>query len=59
MREIDFKSTLIAGGIGAVLLTIVGVIVSPYDQASVLENALVGFVLGAGLQVAVRVTGVS
>lgn len=56
MKPIDLTSTLVAGILGAVLLSLAGRMRSGcYSN----RLALIGFAVGAGTQIGVRVTGVS
>jgi hypothetical protein len=61
MREIDLKSVLVAGAIGATLMIIWGFLIAepPPATSSVTSAAGTGFVIGAGVQVGVRLLGVS
>ena len=58
MREIDLKSVLVAGSIGAVLM----IIATAFENDGKLttgEAAGMGFVVGIGVQIGVRILGVS
>lgn len=58
------KSVIVAGAAGAVILLLFGNVLSDFGQQAfpgspMLGTAAVGFGIGAGVQVAVRVLGVS
>ena len=62
MRSIDLKSVLVAGAIGAGLMVAwfyvsapSGAAAEPFPTATALE----GFAIGAGVQIGVRLAGVS
>ena len=62
MKPLDWESTIIAGVIGAILFVVIAFFFSMFlsdDDNSVLPMALAGFVIGAGVQTGVRLTGVS
>lgn len=60
MESIDFKSTIVAGLLGAVVLTVISMfVVDTPDTGTFATTALTGFVVGAGVQIGVRLTGVS
>jgi hypothetical protein len=65
MKELDLKSTLVAGLIGAGLLLVIDALfVVSFEQRTPapkehVANLVAGFVLGAGVQIGVRLTGVS
>ena len=60
MRKIDAQSVVIAGGIGAVLRILLAPwFDDPLAVTSITSKAAEGFALGAGVQVALRVTDVS
>jgi hypothetical protein len=58
MRLLDWKSTLVAGLIGAVLLILVDQVIGDESNATVTVG-VAGFAVGAGVQVGVRLIGVS
>ena len=58
------KSILVAGAVGAVIVLVLGNVISNISQqvfpnSPMLSTAGVGFGIGAGIQIAVRVMGVS
>lgn len=62
MKPLDFTSTLIAGLLGAVLLAALGLLYSLLRSDTEFNFPLLaaaGFVVGAGVQTGVRLTGVS
>jgi hypothetical protein len=62
VREIDLKSVLVAGAIGAGLMVAWFYVSAPSGAAAApfpSSTALQGFVIGAGVQIGVRMAGVS
>ena len=61
MKAIDLKSTVVAGAIGAVLLWMVLSLPATSDDGSSAKMPLLfaGFAVGAGVQIGVRLVGVS
>lgn len=58
------KSVLIAGGVGAVIVVLLGNVITSTSQQifptnTMLATAGVGFGIGAGVQITVRLLGIS
>jgi hypothetical protein len=58
MRALDLKSTLVAGLIGAGMLFLVDYFMGA-EENSVTSVLLAGAVVGVGVQIGVRLTGIS
>jgi hypothetical protein len=60
VEEIDLTSVVIAGALGALLLFVIDYALSLPDEGSPVGTILgAGFAVGAGVQVGVRLLGVS
>jgi hypothetical protein len=64
MKALDLKSVIVAGVIGAALLSLVTLYVGPEGTGTTFAGNAVptlatGFAIGAGVQVGVRMLGVS
>jgi|HubBroStandDraft_2_1064218.scaffolds.fasta_scaffold5359936_1 hypothetical protein len=60
MEDIDITSVIVAGVLGAVLLFAIDYAMSLPDEGSPMPTILgAGFAVGAGVQVGVRLLGVS
>jgi hypothetical protein len=63
MKAVDLKSVLVAGAIGAVLLLLVDMVLGasaqPSNASSPMSAVGAGFVVGAGVQIGMRISGVS
>jgi hypothetical protein len=58
VRGLDFKSTIVAGLLGAVLLMLVDQVMGA-EENSIVVVGVAGFLVGAGVQTGVRLIGVS